>query len=388
MTKKIRVAMIGGGRGAFIGQVHRLALGLTQRYELVAACFSADPERARLSALDSGINGLRHYDNYQQLAIAEAQRDDGIQAVIIVTPNHLHYQIACEFLQQRVAVICDKPMCISLTQATALLRLSQQVNTPFWLTYNYPGFAMVREARQRYATGELGELRLLRVEYQQDWLLQALEQQGHKQASWRTDPQQAGPAGCLADIGSHAYNLAAYITQTYPSRILADLTSQVAGRALDDVCQVLLHYANGARGSLLASQVSCGKENQLRIEISGSLGSLSWCQEQPEQLLLSSADAPTQVLRRARPHTQALSQQFAFLPAGHGEGYLEAFAQLYHKIADELLQVQSHSDLCQAAEAWQDMAFIQACLESQQQGNRWQNIAAIPGFSNAVDAHR
>lgn len=377
MSKKIRVAMVGGGRGAFIGQVHRWALGLTQRFDLVACCLSSEPQRAAQSAEELGLAHLRHYPDYQQLAAHEAARADGINAVIIVTPNHSHFDIAREFLRRRIAVICDKPLCISLAQASELRELSQQFNTPLWLTYNYPAYAMVREARQRFASGELGELRLVRVEYQQDWLLQPLELQGHKQASWRTDPCQAGPLGCLADIGSHAYNLAAYITQSYPHRVLADLTTQVAGRALDDVCQVLLHYPNGARGSLFASQVSNGKENRLRIEICGSLASLSWCQEHPEALHFSSSTAASRTLRRARADTQAASQQFAFLPAGHSEGYLEAFAQLYHKIADELLQIQKHEDLCRVEQAWQDMAFLHACLESQQQGNSWQNLPAL-----------
>ncbi len=375
--KKIAVAMVGGGSGAFIGQIHRLALGLSQRYELRAACLASDASRALSSAAELGLSDLRNYANYQEMAAAEAARADGVQAAIIVTPNHTHFEIAACFLRHKIAVICDKPLCISLAQAYQLRALSQQQQTPLWLTYNYTAYPMVREARQRFALGELGELRLVKVDYQQDWLTQAVEQTGQKQASWRTNPELAGPAGCLGDIGSHAYNLAAFITQCYPSQILANLSTLVVGRRLDDLSQVLLRYPNGARGQLLASQVSSGKENHLRIEIYGSLASLCWDSELPEQLELSSATQPRLVLRRARAQTSTASQRHSFLPAGHSEGFLEAFAQLYADIADELEQSASHPELADLQTGWHDMAFIQACLDSQAQGNTWQTLPEL-----------
>lgn len=381
--EKLAVAMVGGGSGAFIGQIHRLALGLSQRYDLRAACLASDASRALSSAAELGLSSLRNYRSYQELAAAEAARTDGVKAVIIVTPNHTHFEIAACFLRHKIAVICDKPLCISLAQASQLRALSQQQQTPLWLTYNYTAYPMVREARQRVEQGELGQLRLVKVEYQQDWLSQALEQQGQKQASWRTNPELAGPAGCLGDIGSHAYNLAAFITLSHPSQILAELSTQVAGRQLDDMAQILMRYANGGRGQLLASQVSCGKENHLRIEVYGSRASLCWDSELPEQLELSSGEQPRQILRRARPCTLAASQRHRFLPAGHSEGFLEAFAQLYADIADELAELQHHPALSTVETGWQDMAFIQACLDSQAQGNCWQALPVWPCAGNS-----
>ena len=377
MNKKLVIGMVGGGENAFIGNVHRIAMRIDGRYELNAACLSSTPERALRSAQQLGIADERSYANYQEMAKSESIRSDGIRAVVIVTPNHLHYPVALCFLQAGIHVICDKPLCISSAQANHLSEVAQQTGKLLVVTYNYCAYPMVREARERIANGELGQLRSLQVEYSQDWLANNVEASGQKQASWRTDPTQAGAAGCLGDIGVHAYNLLHFVSGMPAQQVAAELTSFVAGRRLDDHAQVLLRYANGARGSVLASQILQGKENHLRFYISGELGSLEWCQENPDQLILAMADQATCILKRGRAKLSPASAEVSLLPGGHPEGYLEAFSMLYKEIADVLLEVRAHDSIQDARRAGHDMHFIEACLASAQQDSRWTKLTGL-----------
>lgn len=369
-TKKIRVGMVGGGLGAFIGEVHRIAMRISAQYDLCAACFSSDPERARLSARELGVDEARSYADYTQMAEAESRRDDGIQAVIIVTPNYLHFPIAVRFLQAGMHVICDKPVTISRSQAEELMALSRHHQRQLWVTYNYTAYPMVREARARIARGDLGQIRTIQVEYSQDWLATAIEQEGQKQASWRTDPAKAGAAGCLGDIGVHAFNLIHYVTGLRPARLAADLHCFVEGRLLDDFAQVWMHYAQGARANLQCTQVAVGKENQLGFRIVGERGALEWQQEEPNHLWMYRLNGETQRCSRARHHVDASIQSACLIPAGHPEGYLEAFALLYTDIAKALRSPFSDVEI-NAQAAHLDMCFIEACLDSQARGNAW-----------------
>lgn len=367
-SRKIRVGMVGGGQGAFIGNVHRIAMRISDQFDLCAACFSSDPERADASASEQGINPQRSYHDYLAMAQREAARDDGIEAVIIVTPNHLHFPIACAFMELGMHVICDKPLSLDSAQAQHLLALSQRCGKQLWVTYNYTGYPMVREARARILRGDLGTIRSIQVEYSQDWLATALERDGQKQASWRTDPARAGAAGCLGDIGVHAFNLLQYMTGLVPHRIAADLHSFVEGRVLDDHAQIWMRFAQDARANLLCSQIAVGKENHLRIQIFGDQGSLDWCQESPNHLMFSQLNGETQRCSRARHHSDPSVQASCLIPAGHPEGYLEAFAHLYRDIAAALRTEKAETN---AYAALRDMQFIEACLASQKMGNAW-----------------
>jgi predicted dehydrogenase len=334
--RRVRLGMVGGGEGAFIGAVHRIAARLDDRYELVAAALSADAERARASARALGLGDERSYADFSAMATAEAARSDGIEAVAIVTPNHLHAPVAQAFLAAGIHVICDKPLATTARDARRLQALAGRHGRILAVTYNYTGYPMVRQARQMVREGRLGEIRVVQVEYPQDWLTEALEASGQKQAAWRTDPQRAGAGGCIGDIGTHAYQLAEYVTGLATVELCAELSTFVAGRRLDDNAQVMLRFAGGARGALWASQVAPGNENNLRLRVYGSRGGLEWRQEQPNQLLWSPFGEPVQVLARATGAAGADAARVTRLPAGHPEGYLEAFATLYGEIAQAI----------------------------------------------------
>nr|WP_246024871.1 Gfo/Idh/MocA family oxidoreductase [Paraburkholderia dinghuensis] len=334
--KKLRLGMVGGGQGSFIGAVHRIAARIDDRFEWVAGALSSDPARAHASAAEAGI--ARSYSDWREMARAEAARDDGIDAVSIVTPNHLHAPVATAFLEAGIHVICDKPLAMSLAEGEALARLARERGKLFALTHTYSGYPMVRHARELVANGTLGELRIVQVEYAQDWLAEPVEADGaNKQAGWRTDPAQAGPAGCLGDIGTHAYHLATFVTGVAPAALSAELHTFVPGRRLDDHVQVMLRYANGARGMLWASQVASGAENALRLRVYGTRGSLAFDQESPDVLWVTPLGGVAQRLTRGRVNS-AVAQHATRVPAGHPEGYLEAFAQLY---LDAALQIEA-----------------------------------------------
>ncbi|MDE2370232.1 MAG: Gfo/Idh/MocA family oxidoreductase [Burkholderiales bacterium] len=380
---RIRLGMVGGGEGAFIGGVHRMAARLDDQYSLLAAAPSATPERALRSGRALGLDEARIYTDYEVMARAEAARDDGIEAVAIVTPNHLHAPVARAFLKAGIHVICDKPVALSSRQARELQRLAVRQGRLFAVTHNYAGYAMVRQAREMVRRGQLGELRLVRVEYAQDWLAEPLEASGHKQADWRTDPARAGAGGCIGDIGTHAYQLAEYITGLTPTSLCAELSTFVADRALDDHVQVMLRYANGARGTLWASQVATGHENDLRIAVYGSRGGLRWRQQQPEQLHWTVLGQPAQLLTRGGPANDAAAQRVTRLPAGHPEGYLEGFATIYSEIAQHLraarpggARAERAANFPTLADGLRGMQFIEAAVASSRRGGRWVRLPA------------
>lgn len=331
--------MVGGGEGAFIGAVHRIAARLDDRFELVAGALSSDAARAKQSAADLHIDPERAYADFTIMAATEATHDDGIDAVAIVTPNHLHYSVANAFLEAGIHVICDKPLTTEVAEAENLARRVRETGLVFVLTHNYTGYPMVREARERIASGELGRIRVVQVEYPQDWLSTRLEDTGHKQAAWRTDPARSGPGGCVGDIGTHAANLAEFITGLRIEAVAVDLSSFVAGRALDDNVHMLLRLSDGAKGMLWSSQVAPGNENALRVRVFGDKAGLEWRQEHPNQLHVSPLGEPPRLVTRGSAGLGTAALRATRIPAGHPEGYLEGFAQLYSDAAEQITAV-------------------------------------------------
>ena len=330
---RIRLGMVGGGEGAFIGAVHRIAARLDDRYELVAGALSASADKAMRSAAAIGLAADRSYPDFQTMARAEAARPDGIEAVAIVTPNHMHVPVAEAFLAAGIHVICDKPLTTTLEQALRLRETVRARGLVFAVTYNYSGHPLVRHARAMVAAGDLGAIRVVQVEYPQDWLAGPLESTGQKQADWRTDPARSGAGGCVGDIGTHAFQLAHFVSGLMPLQILAELTTFVPGRRLDDNVQILLRYANGARGALWASQVAPGQDNGLRLRLFGEKGALEWRQEEPNKLIWSPLGEPPRLIGRGTAAMNASGQRVNRIPAGHPEGYLEAFATIYSEVA-------------------------------------------------------
>jgi len=330
---RIRLGMVGGGQGAFIGAVHRVAARLDDQYVLVAGALSSEPGRAIASALELGLHRDRAYHDFAAMAAGEAAREDGVEAVAIVTPNHLHAPVATAFLRAGIHVICDKPLATSVAEGRDLVRLTKQSGKLFAVTYNYSGYPMVRQARAMVATGELGDIRVVQVEYVQDWLTERLEATGQKQAAWRTDPAQAGAGGALGDIGTHAYHLACFVTGLTLESLCADLTSFVLGRRLDDNAQILLRFEGGARGTLWASQVAPGNENGLKLRVFGTKGGLEWHQENPNELWYAPFGQAPRRLTRAGPGAGPAAARVTRIPAGHPEGYLEGFATIYTEVA-------------------------------------------------------
>jgi predicted dehydrogenase len=334
---RIRLGMVGGGQDAFIGGVHRIAARLDDRYELVAGSLSSDSERAHASAAALHIVPDRSYADYTAMAVAEAARPDGIEAVAIVTPNHMHHGPAKAFLARDIHVICDKPMTHRLEDALDLAEAVRSSSAIFALTHNYTGYPLVRQARAMVAEGAIGEIRVVQVEYPQEWLTTRLEATGQKQAEWRTDPARSGAAGCVGDIGTHAFNLAEFVTGLQVESLAAELTRFVPGRALDDNAHMLLRFVGGARGSLWSSQVAPGNENALRLRVFGSLGGLEWAQEQPNALIHSPFGEAPRLIRRAGAGASPAAAHASRIPSGHPEGYLEAFAQLYRDLAEQIV---------------------------------------------------
>ncbi len=382
--RKLRFGMIGGGRGAFIGAVHRIAAQMDGEAELVAGCFSSDPARARASAADLLVAPSRAYGTYAEMVRAEAARPaaDRLDFVVIVTPNHEHYRPARLLLEAGFHVVCDKPATLTVAEARALRAVVRRTGRLFALTHNYSGHPLVREARALVRAGALGPVRKVVVEYPQGWLASRLESTGQKQAAWRTDPRRAGAAGCVGDIGSHAEHLARYVTGLRPERLLADLTTFVPGRRLDDDGSILLRYASGAKGVLLASQVSVGEENGLALRVYGPRAGLEWRQERPDDLWLKPADGPARLLRRGQPDLSPAARAATRLPPGHPEGYLEAFANLYrefHRAVRARLAgraVPRDCDFPGIDDAVAGMEFIAAAVRSSRAGGRWVRLPA------------
>ncbi|OON62817.1 oxidoreductase [Massilia sp. KIM] len=378
---RIRLGMVGGGEGAFIGAVHRIAARLDDRYELVAGALSSTPDAARRSGQALGLAPERIYDDYARMAREEAARPDGIEAVSIVTPNHLHAPMARAFLEAGIHVICDKPVTTTSADARMLRDLARQRGLVFAVTHNYSAYAMVRHARQMVGEGELGEIRVLQVQYAQDWLTLPIEQEGQKQAAWRTDPARSG-GGTIGDIGTHAWQLADTILGQPLAEVAAELSACVPGRAVDDNVQVLLRYRGGARGMLWASQVAPGHGNDLRIGVYGSKGGIQWRQEAPDELWWTPVGEPTRILKRGTPHANAAAARLSRIPGGHPEGYLEGFASLYIEIAAHLLAAREGRSA--PPDAWfptiddglRAVEFIEAVQASSRAGGSW---TALPG---------
>lgn len=334
----IRYGMVGGGPGAFIGGVHRMAARLDGRFRLVAGAFSSDREKSERAGAELRLHPARVYGSFEEMAAAEAALppDQRIEVVTIVTPNHLHHPVAMLFLERGFHVICDKPLTTTLEDAEELCRAAAAGELVFCVTHNYSGYPMVKEARERVRAGELGEIRKIVVEYSQGWLSTLLEAEDHKQASWRADPERAGVSSALGDIGSHAEHLARYVTGLETEALFADLSTQVEGRVLEDDATVLIRYAGGARGVLIASQISAGERNHLRLRVYGSKGGLDWEQERPDRLRLARPDGTELIVHDGADGLSARAAAHTRLPAGHPEGFIEAFANLYRNVAATL----------------------------------------------------
>src|SRR6266403_620043 len=376
--RRLRLGMVGGGPGAFIGAVHRLAARMDDQFELVAAALSSDPAKSRAAALDLHISPERAYGSYVEMAVAEAKRPDRIDAVAIVTPNHVHFGPAKAFLEAGIHVICDKPLTTTVADAVALAEIVRKSGLIFGLTHNYTGYPVVRQAREMIHAGELGKIRVVQVEYAQDWLTTAVEATGNKQAVWRTDPAQSGPAGSLGDIGTHAYNIACFVTGLRCEQVAADVSIFVPGRRLDDNVQVLLRFEGGARGMLWASQVAPGNENNLRLRVYGEKAGLEWGQENPNYLRFMPYGKPPVTISRAGAGATASAKHASRIPSGHPEGYLEAFAQLYTDLAEQIRARNAGRAPAAAAllvpgvkEGVEGVQFIDGVLKSSNQNSGW-----------------
>ena len=380
-TRRLRLGMVGGGEGAFIGAIHRIAARIDDEWELVAGAFSSDPARGRRSGIDLRLDPQRCYGSFKEMAAAEATRSDRIDAVAIVTPNHVHHPAASAFLAAGIDVICDKPLCRTMDEARDLVAQVNASGRLFAITYNYTGYPMVRQAREMVSAGELGTIRTIQAEYAQDWLSTDLETTGQKQADWRTDPARSGAGGAIGDIGTHAFNLAEFIAGQECAELAADLSTFVAGRRLDDNAQMLLRFAGGARGALWASQVAPGNENSLAIRIHGEKAALSWRQEHPNQLVFSRLGQPPVALSRGGPTIGAAAAHATRLPSGHPEGYLEGFAQLYRDVAAQLRARQAEiavdpltTLVPSIREGVRGMAFVTAAIASSAADGAWTAI--------------
>ena len=384
--QKLKMGMVGGGPGAFIGEVHRKAARIDGHIELVAGAFSSDSMKSKQMSFELGLDSSRVYDNYHKMISCESQlpQEQRIDFVTIVTPNHMHFPIARAFLEAGFHVICEKPVTISLDEAKQLEAIVKRTGKLFALTHNYTGYPMVKLAKDMVSNGKIGEIIKVVVQYPQGWLARPIENEGAKQAQWRTDPQKSGVAGCMGDIGSHAANLAEYITGNYITEICADLTTFVEGRQLDDDGNCLIKLSNGAKGILFASQVSIGEENNLAIWVYGRKGSIEWHQENPNYLKVKLSDAPIQTWSRGNAYLESVSPAAARatrLPFGHPEGFIEAFANVYCNFADTLQAISAGKtpdklamDYPGIVDGVRGMAFIEAVVTSSKIQNKWYKI--------------
>ena len=383
LGRRLRLAVIGGGPGSFIGAMHRQAARLDDRYELVTGILSSDAERSKRAGLELGLPPDRLYSSVQELMDAESARKDGVDVVAIMTPNDSHYEYSMSALEHGFDVICDKPMTNTLDEAEALHKKVQDSGLVFCLTHNYTGYPMVKQAREMVATGKLGKIRKVVVEYPQGWLATRLEATGQKQAGWRTDPKQSGAAGCIGDVGTHAENLAEYISGLEIDELAADLTTFVKGRALDDDGNVLLRFKGGAKGVLHASQISVGEENNLNIRVYGEIGGIEWHQKEPNTMLVKWLDQPMQVYRTGLGYLGNAAKSATRVPPAHPEGYLEAFANIYKNFANairarvenrKLAKDDPANDYPKVGDAVRGMAFIEAVVKSSAKNAKWTKL--------------
>ena len=385
MSRKIRYGMVGGGRGAFIGAVHRIAAAIDQQIELVCGAFSSDPERSKASGADFYLPAGRCYGTFQEMIKAEAKLPEGerMDFVSIVTPNHMHFPPAKMALENGFHVLSDKPATLNLAEAKKLAGIVKKTGQLYGLTHNYTGYPLVKEARELIAVGKLGKIRKVVVEYPQGWLATRLEASGQKQAAWRTDPKRSGAAGCIGDIGTHAENLAEYITGLQIEELAADLTAFVKGRKLDDDGNVLLRFKGGAKGVLHSSQISVGEENNLNIRVYGELGGLEWHQKAPNTMYLKWLDQPQQIYRTGLGYLGNAAKGATRTPPAHPEGYLEAFANIYKNFASHIRAVQvgrklakndAALDYPKIEDGVRGMAFIEAVVKSSKKNAAWTKL--------------
>ena len=382
----IRYGMVGGGQGAFIGGVHRIAARLDGEFQLVAGALSSDPERAIASGRELGLDAERCYASFAEMAKAEAARANGIEAVAIVTPNHVHYPAAKAFLDAGIHVICDKPLTSNLADAKKLAAAAAKSGRLFVLTHNYTGYPMVRHAREMVAKGMLGDLRVIHAEYPQDWLTEAVEASGSKQAVWRTDPKQSGAGGATGDIGTHAYNLARFVTGLELDSLAADLDAFVPGRLLDDNAHILLRFkpkgrAPAAKGMLWASQVAPGNENGLKLRVYGTKGGLEWEQEHPNQLWYTPFGQEKRLITRGGAGAGPSAARVSRIPAGHPEGYLEGFANIYAEAARAIRAMRRKGGKMPkdvvfptVEDGVEGVAFVEACVTSSKKNGAWTKL--------------
>ncbi|MGC4024149.1 MAG: Gfo/Idh/MocA family oxidoreductase [Mesorhizobium sp.] len=381
----IRFGMVGGGQGAFIGAVHRIAARIDGEFELVAGAFSSEPARARASGKELGIADDRNYGTFAEMAKAEAKRPDGIEAVAIVTPNHMHYPAAKAFLEAGIHVICDKPLTSTLADAKKLAAVAKKSGCVFVLTHNYTGYPMIRQAREMVAKGQLGAIRLVQAEYPQDWLTEAAEKAGSKQAEWRVDPKRSGAGGSTGDIGTHAYNLARFVSGLELDSLSADLSAFGAGRVLDDNANIMLRFkeTNGvsARGMIWASQVAPGNENGLKLRIYGTKGGLEWVQADPNYLWYTPFGQPKQLLTRGGAGSMPVAARVTRVPPGHPEGYLEGFANIYTEAARAIRAARKKGGKLPKDVVYptiedgvEGVAFVEACVKSSKKNAAWTKL--------------
>lgn len=381
----IRFGMVGGGQGAFIGGVHRIAARMDGEFQLVAGALSSNPEKAKTSAAELGLDPARSYGSFQEMAKAEANRPDGIEAVAIVTPNHMHWPAAKTFLEAGIHVICDKPLTSTLADARKLAALVEKSGKVFVLTHNYTGYPMVRQAREMVQKGQLGEIRVIQAEYPQDWLTENIEASGQKQAAWRTDPKQSGAGGATGDIGTHAYNLLRFVTGLELDSLAADLDAFVPGRVLDDNAHVMLRFkptakgsGKGAKGMIWASQVAVGHENGLKLRVYGTKGGIEWVQADPNYLWFTPFGQPRQLITRAGAGAGPAASRVTRVPSGHPEGYLEGFANLYAEAARAIRAARRKGgkpakDVVYPTvrDGVEGVAFVEACVKSSARNGAW-----------------
>jgi predicted dehydrogenase len=376
-TRRIRYGMVGGGQGAFIGAVHRLAARMDDQYEFVAGALSSKPAKAKASAAELGLASDRSYGSFAEMIEKEARRADKIDAVVIVTPNHMHFLPAEAALKAGFHVICDKPMTFDLDEAEKLVKLAKKSGKIFALTHNYTGYPMMRQARAMVEQGMLGDIRVVQAEYVQGWLATDLEKSGQKQAAWRTDPKQSGAGGAIGDIGTHAFNLACFVSKLAPEAVLADLQTHVKGRKLDDNDHILLRFKGGAKGMIWASQVAIGPENGLKLRIFGSKGSLEWAQEDPNYLWFHELGKPMVRYTRGGVGSGPEAGRVTRVPSGHPEGYLEGFANIYAEAARAIRAANAGeavpADVIYPTveDGLLGMKFIAAAVKSSGDGNKW-----------------
>jgi predicted dehydrogenase len=384
MTEKLKMGMVGGGRDAFIGAVHRMAARLDGRIELVAGAFSSDPAKSKASGEDLELDPSRVYPDYQTMAAAESKlpENERIDFVSIVTPNNVHFPPAKTFLEAGFHVVCDKPMTFDLAEAKALREVVNSTGKVFALTHNYTGYPMVKEARELVRNGDLGKVLKVVAEYPQGWLIQPIDAEGQKQAAWRTDPSRTGASSCIGDIGTHAENLGRYITGLQIDELCADFTTFVPGRRLEDDGNLLVRYQGGAKGVLYASQISVGEENDLCIRVYGTKASLEWHQEHPNELVVKYPDAPRKIYRRGNSYISETAKRFTRLPFGHPEAFIEAFANIYLEAARAVEAVKAGKpippdiDYPTVQDGVLGMAFIATAVASANKGSTWTKLVS------------